>query len=118
MHENLLHLMDICTKYPYMKHSLEHGPYRIYTELFMYNEECFWLYIYQTKEWIMSCHFKEEPHAISIYGNEEGYEVSSLYYDQNPEGATFSQFVFKEDIGKYLDDLFKAYADKFYSTTN
>jgi hypothetical protein len=75
----------------------------------MYNEECFLLYIYQTKEWIMNCEFKKEPHAISIYGNEEGYEVSSLYYDQNPDGATFSHFVFKEDIGKYLDDLLASY---------
>lgn len=111
MHENLLHLMDVCTKYPSL-----HAPYRIYTELFMYNEECFCFYIYQTKEWIMSCHFKEEPHAICIYGDEEGYEVSSVYFDYNHEGATFSHFVFKEDIGSYLDNLFKAYADKFYST--
>ena len=111
MHENLLHLMDICTKYPSL-----HAPYRIYTELFMYNEECFCFYIYQTKDWLMSYHFRQEIHAISIWGSKEGYEVSSLYYDENPDGATFSQFVSKEDIGKYLEHLFKSYADEFYST--
>lgn len=106
MHDNLLHLMDICFRYPSRSTS-----FHIYTELFMYDEECFCFYIYQTKEWLMSCRFKKEPHAICIYGNDEGFEISSSYYDRDSQGSTLSHFVSKEDLEKYLDHLLVSYTE-------
>lgn len=104
MHDNLLYLMGICSKYPSCG-----SPYRIYINVFDHNEDCFCVHLFQTKEYINMCKFNRDLHIICIYVNEEGYEVTSSYFDVNSEGSMFPNFVYKEDIGKYIDHLLESY---------
>ena len=107
MHDNFLHLMDICSKYSSLG-----APYRIYINVFMYAKDIFCVYLYQTREHLMSCEFKSLPHSICIYGDKKGFDVSSNYIDPDPQGVILPHPVKRDELEKYLDYLFLSYEYK------